>query len=688
MNYNNRLNQVDMRLIFTLFLVLMITFPLFCQENDKGYRIHYEYTTDSTGKSIIKTGLKYHTISNSSTYGLIDSSGNIIIPLGKYSFLNPIDEKGMILAKKGGKEGFIDINENILIPFIYDDLGIFSDCDSLAPAAKNKKQGFINRKGETIIPFEYDYDYSVSYFYEPGIAVLVKNGKYGVINAENKIIIPFIYDDIYFSSYRKNDYVVAWKQEQWACFSTDGKQLSNFCDYKILDGASLGHLPINCKNLPILVTTKENEKSLTELHDRNVYRNATKKTEQFMEAQLGISYAYLDKYLNMIVPFGVYDYADVFGLGRKAIVANKGKYGIINEYGELLLPLEFDFIEQPSFYGSYAKYFVATKGDTVLLFDENIKIIPTADIASYLDREASLIVSNRENKKGRIDYTGKQTIPFLYDTLYKYNLPGYTTPGYIAKKDGSYGSISDHNEIIQAFKYKYIYVIKDNLAYVNKKNKVGVFDKAGNLTIPFEYDGIYDTYYDYSDYKSLFPNAKRIYIVEKNGKIGTIDDKNNIIIPIIYDGLSDWVEYGPDAHFAKKDGKYGIISYKGEIIIPIEYDYVGIPQNEIIRVRKNGKYGVISWENKVILPCIYDNLILDIPWSTFGYESQYAIIVALQQNTWKYFDCNGKILHSDVLSSVINGKYGDILNRGEPSNESSYFNLIQKGELKYREKLH
>lgn len=683
MNYNNRLNKIEKKLIFTLFLLLMTSVPLFCQENNKGYRVHYKYTTDSTGKSIIKTGLEYQIISNDSWYGIIDSSGNIIIPLGKYSFLNPIDEKGMILAKKGGKEGFIDINENILIPFIYDELGIFSDCDSLAPAAKNKKQGFINRKGETIIPFEYDYNYRVGYFYEPGIAVLVKNGKYGVINAENKIVIPFIYDDIDFSSYRKNDYVVAWKQEQWACFSTDGKQLSDFCDYKILDGASLSHLPTNCKNLPMLVTTKENERLLTELHDRNVYRNATKKTEQFMEAQLGISYAYLDKYLTMIVPFGVYDYADVFRLGRKAIVANKGKYGIINEYGELLLPLEFDFIEQPSLYGSYAKYFVATKGDTVLLFDENVNIIPTADIASYLDREASLIVSNRENKKGRIDYTGKQTIPFLYDTLYKYNIHGY----YIAKKDGFYGSISDHNEIIQAFQYKYIYAISNNLAYVNNEYKIGVFDKDGNLTIPFEYDGIYDTYYDYSDYKKLFPNAKNIYIVEKNGKIGTIDDKNNIIIPIIYDGLSSWVEYGPDAHFAKKNGKYGIISYKGEIIIPIEYDYVGIPQNEIIKVRKNGKYGVISWKDKVILSCIYDYLILDIPWSSYGYERQNALIYALHQNTWKCFDCKGNLLQSNVHPSVIKGKYGDMLNRGEPSNESYDFNIIQKGEIKSRNKL-
>ena len=671
-----------MKHIFTMFLLLIISSPLFCQEYDKGYRKLNEYITDSTGKSIIKTRLEYQRISNDSWYGLIDSIGNIIIPLGKYSFLNPIDEQGMILAKKGGKEGFIDIKENIIIPFIYDDVGVFSECVDLAPAKKNNKQGFINRKGEIIIPFEYDYNSHIRYFYEPGIAVLVKNGKYGVINAENKIIIPFIYDDIDFSSYRKNDFVIAWKQEQWACFSTEGKQLSDFNNYKILDGATLSHLPINCKNLPILVTTIENEKSLSNLHDRNEYRNATKKTQQFMEAQLGITYAYLDKYQNMIVPFGVYDFADVFRLGRKAIVANKGKYGIINEYGELLLPLEYDFIEQPSLWGSYADFFVATKRDTVLLFDENIKIISTADIVSYIDQEGSLIVSNKENKKGRINYSGKQTIPFLYDTLYKFNLPGYTTPGYIAKKGGNYGSISQNNEIIQPFQYSYIYVINTNLAYVDKNKKVGIFNKDGILTIPFEYDAIHDTYYNRSAFKSSFPNVERVYIVEQNGKIGTIDDKNNIIIPIIYDGLSRWVEYGPEAHFVKNNGKYGIISYKGEIIIPIEYDYVGLPTNGIINVRKNGKYGVISLEKKEILPCIYDYLIIDESRFYFGNKKQEVKIVALQKNIWKYYDINGKLIQSSVPLREINEKYDYILNRGEPSNESYSYDLIQKGGIK------
>ena len=646
MSCKNLFIQTKTNLIFMVFFIFTTTLSLFCQ--DKGYRTHSEYTTDSTGKSILQTGLKYQRISDKSSWGFKDTIGNIIIPLGKYSRLNPIDEQGMILAQKNGKEGFIDINENILIPFIYDDVGVFSKCVDLAPAAKNKKQGFINRKGETIIPFEYDYVSYVRYFYEPGIAVLLKNGKYGVINAENKIIVPFIYSKIDFD--RGNEVIIVWQQEKWACFSTTGEQLSNFVNYEIVKKSPLGFLPKDSKNLPILITDKKTE-----------------------------NYAYLDKNHNFIIPFGMYDYADVFGLGRKAIVANKGKYGIINEYGELVLPLEYDFVEQPSTFSNYASIFLATKQNAVTIFDEELNVIPITGIVSYLDNEGSIFVTNQENKKGVVGYRGKQTIPFLYDTLYQeWSVPRIN--GYIAKKDGFYGFISRDNKIIQPFEYNYIYVLDGNAVYVDQNGKVGIFDEDVNITIPFEYDAIHNTY-GYSDYETLFPNVKKIYIVEKDGKIGTIDDKNNVIIPIIYDGLSGWVEYGPNAHFVKNNGKYGIISHKGKIIIPIEYDYVGIPHNGVILVRKNGKYGVISWKNKEILPCIYDKIVLDIPWFDFGDEKQKPKIVVLQQNIWKYYNQNGTLLQSNVSQKEINDKYDYIFRWSEPSNELG-FDFKLKGALR------
>jgi len=465
-------------------------------------------------------------------------------------------------------------------------------------------------------------------------------------------------------------------------FCQENNRLSDFGNYQIVKRNILGYLPANSENLPILVKTGGDDEYLSKLYKNIEFWFATEQERRAMEMQGGVKYAYLDNNQNFVVPFGVYDYADVFGLGRKAIVANKGKYGIIDEHGELVLPLEYDLVERPSNYSNYANIFVATKRDTVTILDENVSIIPNVGIVSYLHDRANLFVTNNENKKGLIDYNGKQIIPFLYDTLYQeWSVP--RIPGYIAKKDGFYGFVSRENEIIQPFKYNYIYAIDGKVVYVDQNNKVGIFNEDGSTMIPFEYDAIHDTYYNRSVYTSSFPNISYIYMVEKDGKIGTIDDKNNVIIPIIYDGLSGWVEYGPEDHFVKNNGKYGIISPKGEIVIPIEYDYVGIPQGGVIDVRKNGKYGVVSSKNIEILPCIYDKLILDVPMVWFG-DKPESKIIALQQNIWNYYDLNGKLLQSNVPLKEISDKYDYILRwDGELSSESyDYeFDFRQKGGL-------
>lgn len=460
--------------------------------------------------------------------------------------------------------------------------------------------------------------------------------------------------------------------------------ISAFCqgdkiaNYEIVKKTPLGYLPKDSKALPILVTTKKDKKSLATLENSIEYLNAKPKQRSFMLALGEIEYAYLDNNHKFVVPFGRYDFADVFGLGRKAIVANKGKYGIIDDLGKLVLPLEYDFIEQPSIWSNYANIFLATKKDTVTIFDENIKVIPTKSIASYWDRDGNLFVANKNNKIGLIDYNGKQTIPFIYDTLYKeHSVPRIS--GFVAKKDDFYGFVSSKNEVIQPFKYNYIYALKGGYAvYIDQNNKVGIYDEDGKIMIPFDYEAIYSSWYN-NHHTKEFPTDIDIFIVEKDGKIGTIDNKNNVIIPIIYDGLSGWVEYGPEAHFVKNNNKYGLISHKGDIIIPIEYDYVGIPRDGVIRVIKNGKYGVVSWKNKEILPCIYDNIVLDIPWLGFGDDKPK--IVALQKDVWKYFDLNGKLSQSNVSSKVINDNYDYIFKWGKPSNENYDFDLKQKGGI-------
>ncbi|MGQ0828468.1 MAG: WG repeat-containing protein [Bacteroidota bacterium] len=86
--------------------------------------------------------------------GAIDSTGKILIPLGKYETLDN-NYNGLMLAWKNGKTGYVDRNGNVIIPFKFDGGGNFLD-DS-ATVHINKKAYWINKKGEILCRAPY-YD--------------------------------------------------------------------------------------------------------------------------------------------------------------------------------------------------------------------------------------------------------------------------------------------------------------------------------------------------------------------------------------------------------------------------------------------------------------------------------------------------------------------------------------------------
>lgn len=647
------------QVIFTLFLLFSQQVATFAQTNETEYKIHVEYTEHNIAVPLKDLVYQRIIAKDNSSWGYINREGQIIIPLGKYKFLNPIDGHGMILAHKDGKEGFIDITEKVLIPFIYDDVGIFSkkgDID-LAPVIRDGKQGFINRKGEMVIPMEYDARY-VTYFHEPGAAILMKNGKYGVIDPQNNVIIPFEYDKIEWSD--NDDYFIVSRGNNRSSFSLDGRQLADFNDIIIISETYLGSQSPDNKNLPILITTKENQEAYDDLFSNIDYLHDTEQIRDSIEASFIRELAYVDKERKIIVPFGKYDHAEPYGLGRKAIVARKSIYGIIDEYGKPVLPIDYDFIERPSEYSRFADIFIAKKGSKVTIFDKNARVIPIEDIISYQHWSGDIFITDIHGKTGLLSYNGCQTIPFEYDTLYHSRHKGF-----IARKGDKYGYISRKNEIIRPFDYKYIYALSYGIAFVNTEGKVGLYDGKGNLILPFEYEAIYNATY-------TLEKDNPIYIVGKNGNVGTVDIHNQVVIPIVYDGLSGWVEYGPDAHFAKKDGKFGLISRKGEIIIPFEYEYVGLPAEGIIVVRKNGKYGAVSWMNEEILPCKYDRIIEDVDFWSFGDGKKESKLVGLRNDIWSYYDLTGKLIRKNVPEEEIMKYYNYIFEWGEPSNDEDF----------------
>lgn len=165
------------------------------------------------------------------TYGMMDSTGKMVIPFGIYQDLSAEFNNGLALAKKNDRWGYINKAGKEVIPFVYEDAFPFSN--GRAEVTKDYEQFYINTKGQEVNHFmtelrkKYEqlnyplhgqiryrkegigwcvmdttgkelipagkYE-DVDYFLE-GIAFVKKGEKWGGIDQQGNLVIPFYYTD-------------------------------------------------------------------------------------------------------------------------------------------------------------------------------------------------------------------------------------------------------------------------------------------------------------------------------------------------------------------------------------------------------------------------------------------------------------------------------------------------------------
>lgn len=548
------------------------------------------------------------------SWGFVNQNGDTIIPLNKYKFLNPIDDEGMILAQLNGKSGYINIKQDILIPFIYDDLSVFSH--GLAPAKKNGKYGYIDRKGKIIIPFKYDNE---SHFYKCGLARAKLNGKYGFIDQSGNEIIPIQFEKV--RDNKIDSLVCVMKNGKWAFFSCSGEQLTEF---------------------------KYEEITESYYDDENY----TYFQKGGCRVKKNGKVSYINNEFNEIVPFGTYEFGEPFR-NYLAIVAQKGKYGIIDTLGKVIMPIEYDLIEHPIEYSNESNLFAIRKGQNIQLLDSSAKPITGFDIKEFEwdsyktenSYQRYFVLTNSSGMTGTVSDKGIKEIPFEYQEIKAFDGKSVT----YAKKNGKYGLIDCKGNIILSMEYDEIVSGKFFDYYIVKNSeKTGLFDKNGNQIISFSYQDITPVFYD--------QNEK--FIVQQNSLYGVIDIKENVIIPIEYEEISNWVEYGPKEHFVTKNGKKGLISRDGKIVIPTQYDEIFVDNSKVIKVKNEGLYGTVDWDNRTIHSIKYEQILWEWP-----YLRQKSLDTIYVKENGKYFstDTDGKVIEPSISKKLIDDKFGYLL---------------------------
>lgn len=248
---------------------------------------------------------------------------------------------------------------------------------------------------------------------------------------------------------------------------------------------------------------------------------------------------------------GVGDFYNGVSVVRITDEKYDSKYGAINTKGEVVIPIEYDEVNNchegrcivrvgGSFSGKYG------------VVDATGKVIvaPTSNYSKIEDFENGLAVVKD------------------------------------AKSD-LYGYINLHGEVSIPLTYKYAYSFSEDLACVKvKANKYGYINEKGDVVIPMGFDDAES----FSEGLAVVEKANKEMVIDKNGEIIYTLPKNqefystgyhNGLICVVKDRDGDW--------WSDEDQRCGYLDTKGEVVIDFIYDDADDFEDGIAYVEKNNR---------------------------------------------------------------------------------------------------
>ncbi len=352
-----RITTIIMALVFTLAFIPAAPVAL-AQTQDFYINVLIEPILEFNEIGTFSEGLAPAHVGDK--WGVIDRTGKIVVPI-ECGWIYEFSE-GLALANKGGK-------------FVSDTME--------GTGVVGGMWGFIDQTGNEVIPFGYDIEYGSGSFHE-GIAVVKKGDKWGYIDKTGKVILPIEYDWAYdfsegFGLVRK------WYQStpQYSFIDATGKIVLTL-NYKLVESFSDG----------LAQASKEMGKDA--------------------------KYGYIDKTGKEVIPFE-YDYTTPFNEGLAMVGKIGGKSQIIDKKGNVVATLD-------------TLYWTSSK------FIEGLMVVVTTDNWKYgvIDTEGSVIVpleyekindfsegfarvSKGLNEDGFIDKTGNAATPLKYTIARNFN---------------------------------------------------------------------------------------------------------------------------------------------------------------------------------------------------------------------------------------------------------------------------
>lgn len=308
-------------------------------------------------------------------------------------------------------------------------------------------------------------------------------------------------------------------------------------------------------------------------------------------------------------------------VNQSGLVNCSGKWGMINQLGQELIPCQYDYIE----------FLENTDNRMVRVYLEQPKygLIDTLgqltvsavyeEIGSFSDGRLAV---KRNGMWGFVNRNGQEVIPCRFDEV-----QNFSEGKAAVSLQKEWGFIDIDGDVVIPFQYKEVGNFKQELAWVKTNEGIGYINEEEEFYIPPSFDKAFDFSRGVArvvvqQQYGLINTAGDFIIKPRYGKIEAFDDQGLAIFKFGRDqarhGLmnlsgqvitqSEFRSINPfregRALVRTKQG-FGFLDTKGRMVIRDKFGKAGEFHEGRAMVQQKNKCGYIDLEGEIIVPCSY-----------------------------------------------------------------------------------
>lgn len=337
-----------------------------------------------------------------------------------------------------------------------------------------------------------------------------------------------------------------------------------------------------------------------------------------------------------------YDAALPFQNGR-AVVFRRGKAGLIDAQGQVIIALLYDNIIMD-------RHLRLRRGKRYALARTNGEMLTPFDYDQIFPERSGLFLVEDAGRFGMLDTAGQRVVPAQYDHVRVLRDRSGNYTDLIAVRDGEFIGLYDRcGNRISSPRYTRMDVFDNGFAVVQREYRFGMIDLEGREVIEAAYDNLHAVR------EGLAAAAVR-------GKWGFVDTQGREVVPFRFQAVKPSGFFQGRAAVQYRD-QWLFIDRKGEASLPWKGPYFsfgrmsdGMIPAAVLDRGGRVRYGYLDHKGEGAIPFVYDQ--------TFAFREGFAVVGQLsrlrnsviERRRYGVLDRAGKVVVPLVLSSATEAR--------------------------------